>query len=392
MTQKTTKPVERDAEQHRRIERARVAIGLDDPFFGSMLATMRVGERIDIPTFCTDGTWIWYSPKFCATLTDKQVKGVLIHELYHVILGHPWRRDSRDPFGWNVATDYVINNKIVEWSTKMSRTGSSAPYELPDDCLQDPKYAKMCEEEVYAKLPKSKRQGPTNGKGKSPPSCGEFVDAPGTPAERQASFERTKLNVSQAREMARQAGKMPGDLDRDIDGALEPRVDWREKLRHFVTSTLKDDYSWRRPRLTHLSSDLVLPSLYGEGCGRIAVAIDTSGSISDDILQQFMSEIRSIVADVKPEAIEVMAVDADVQWSAVFENSDEVEVKPKGGGGTAFEPAFQHIEDRPPVCFVYLTDLQGSFPAEAPEYPVLWVATEPGEVPFGETVPIYKEV
>lgn len=122
----------------------------------------------------------------------------------------------------------------------------------------------------------------------------------------------------------------------------------------------------------------------------MVIAVDTSGSISQQILDDFAGEMQSIIDECQPERVHVIYCDADVQRVDVFERGESLEMNPAGGGGTDFRPVFAQVaaDGVGPACLVYLTDTYGSFPQNAPDYPVLWASTDGTNVPFGELIPI----
>ena len=129
----------------------------------------------------------------------------------------------------------------------------------------------------------------------------------------------------------------------------------------------------------------------GERMGRLAIGVDTSGSIDEKILRVFASEIQAALDECQPERIDIIYCGARVQSTEEYVPGDAVTLKNcKGGSGTKFEPVFKHIEDfeELPVSLIYLTDLEGSFPAHAPDYPVLWASIKDRPYPFGEVVSV----
>ena len=147
-----------------------------------------------------------------------------------------------------------------------------------------------------------------------------------------------------------------------------------------------------RPNRRFVSSGLYLPSVERRSIGEIVIAVDTSGSIGTQELEQFSGEINAIANEAQPELIRVIYCDAAVQAVDEFGLSEPITLSPKGGGGTDFIPAFKWVEeeenDIEPMCLIYLTDLcRNSFPP-APDYPVLWVTDSQKTAPFGETLRI----
>jgi predicted metal-dependent peptidase len=231
------------------------------------------------------------------------------------------------------------------------------------------------------------------GKGQVCDRLGEVRDAPtesNDPSEQTPTEADWQQAVQQAAVLAKGQGKLPGALKRFAKSAATSRIDWRSVLRRFVQEVAKADYSFSRPNLRYVARSIYLPSLRNHEVGVLAVAVDTSGSVDQVLLDQFQGEIRTIADEVKPRQVRVLYCDAKVQGEDVFERDDLIELHPNGGGGTDFRPVFERIEewDEPPVAVVYLTDLLGTFPKEEPNVPTLWVTGDekPRPVPFGEVV------
>jgi hypothetical protein len=169
----------------------------------------------------------------------------------------------------------------------------------------------------------------------------------------------------------------------------QSKTDWRSILRDFVAATTPSDYRFCPPNRRHVHAGLYLPSIHREGTGRIVIGVDTSGSIRPEELRQFADEIAAIAEQAEPEVIHVVYCDATVQGVQEFSSAETITLKPKGRGGTKFQPVFEWVEtnDVHPVCLIYLTDLVCSdYPLSPPEYPVLWVTDSRRVAPFGETL------
>jgi predicted metal-dependent peptidase len=129
-----------------------------------------------------------------------------------------------------------------------------------------------------------------------------------------------------------------------------------------------------RPNRRHIWAGLYLPGVTREGVGEVAIAVDCSGSVNSRQLSLFEAEIRSIIADQRPQRVYVLYFDAVVQKVETFEAGQPVSLDPVGRGGTEFAPCFEWLEEHGvvPQTLVFLTDLHGSFPSSEPDYPVLW--------------------
>lgn len=377
-----------------RITLARTNLVIDHPFFGVLALRLRIVEDNTMPTAYTDGSMIGYNDAFIRSLTMAQLMFVIAHEVMHCAMGHQWRIGARQPERWNYAADYSINPIIND----AKAGGSGLKLEMPPDCLFDEKYKGKSAEWIYSHLQDKKNAGGSGqkkGKGKAGGGAGSVPGGCNCDGVRPAqggdpSESEWRVMANHAAAVARQAGKLPGALAGFVEGLNEAQIDWRAAMRRFVQeSALRCDYTWKRPnpRYTHIGG--YLPSLRGEQTPPIAVAFDTSGSVSDKELAAFITELQSIIDEVQPAAIHFIQCDAKVQSHEELGPEDVLgKVKISGRGGTRFEPVFEHVEREglTLACLVYLTDLCGSFPKEQPGYPTLWVSVNKQRAPFGETI------
>ena len=391
-----------------RIQKARTTLLLDHPFFGSLLFRLKGREQRSIPTMATDGVSLYYNPEFVDTLNSATLAGVLAHEVMHPALQHHTRRAKRDPRGWNEACDYAINPLLLE-----------AGLSLPDGVLVDPRYRGMSAEQIF-NLREAEAQPQSNDqseseqgsgsdsnysadgeKGGGTPSVpesqggiGQVIDAPETDDDMASIEEQERdweIAVNQAATVAQQAGKVPAGLKRTLEGAAEAQVDWRELLRRLWSDTIPADSSWMRPNRRHIWSGLYLPGVVREGTGEIAIAVDCSGSVNARQLRLFEAEIRSILDGERTERVHVLYFDAEVHKVDTYAAGETFHLDPVGGGGTDFAPCFTWLDEHGirPQTMVFLTDLYGTFPESAPDYPVLWASTCGRHAPFGSVIPMH---
>src|SRR5271156_4727300 len=121
-----------------RIQKARTALVLDHPFFGSLLFRLKGRESRSIKTMATDGVSLFYNPEFVETLNSAALAGTLAHEVMHPALHHHMRRSGRDLKRWNVACDFAINPLLVD-----------AGLSLPNGVLIDNRFRGMSAERIY---------------------------------------------------------------------------------------------------------------------------------------------------------------------------------------------------------------------------------------------------
>jgi len=366
--------------QETRIKRGHVAL-MKHPetalYSGVMLmGTTKVVDE-GCPTAYTDGVNKVYGRAFLETIIpESKVRGLILHENLHVALkqvafGSGMFKEHRKMA--NLAADFVVND-IIE-NIKGCVVGTQERIvELPDGAVYDPMFHNWSMREVFNYLkkhakPKPKPQNgkpcdnPSGGKGEdSDPSEGgeqdkeewESVEVNGKEYDlsnsdehdfgRDLTHEEVKEindNIDRAlREGGMLAGRMGAKIPRSISDLLEPKIDWREALRDFVTSSIqgKDEFTWRKLNKRHLANDILLPSVENETIGEVIVAIDTSGSIGSEEITEFATELVSICDIAQPERVRVLWWDTQVHGEQVFNQAEYQNIasllKPLGGGGT----------------------------------------------------------
>lgn len=371
MTSKVTNPHAMKA-----LVKARTKLLLNQFFFGRLATYLQLTEALEIPTLAVDGKRMFYNPNFVLTLDEDCLRTVVAHEVMHCALGHIHRRRWREPGRWNHATDYAVNLILEE-----------AKFKPVKNWLLNKAYAGMPAEEIYNLLPPGTGDGDVGGEGGAMCDVRQAKSDEKTSADQQArEWEAAVVQAAtEAKRMGTNAGKLPGQLERLVDELTHPVVPWRDILSRFLTNQARDDFSWRRANRRYIPQGLYMPSLYSEEMGRVAVIVDTSGSISGPILNAFAAEIRSIAASVRPEKVTVIYADAEVNHVDEFGRGEEIVIKPHGGGGTDFRPAVDLLNQDPPMAAVYLTDLCGPT-GDEPDFPMLWCCTTDLIGPWGETV------
>ena len=384
--------------------KARTSLLLERPIWGALLLRLKTEEVTWLDTMGVDGKSLFFNPDFVMDTPMPELKGVLVHEALHVALLHPFRRGGRDPRFWNIAGDYVVNPLVKDEGLK-----------LPEGGLLDPQYKGLPTEKVYELVYRKGPKGGGEGKegkggeqgqgGKAPdgrnvppdPSkCGSVLDAPVGVNEDPATSYREqeqewKIALAQAAQLQRAHGMLGGNMEELVKEALAPKAPWIALLREFLTAHSRDDYSWLRPNRRHIANGLYLPSAYSESLGEAVIAIDTSGSISGELLAQFEGEFNNILEEVKLEKLWIISGDTRVNHVQEITPEDyPVKLVARGRGGTNFQPMFDWVEEKgiEPVVFIYLTDMYAGM-ARDPGYPVLWADFGGGgapDQPFGERI------
>ncbi len=420
-----------------KIAMARFALVADNPFWGSLAMNLKLVADPTCKTAWVDGRSLGYNPEFIMGLTHDRTVGMIAHEVEHVALGHPWRRDSRDNREWNIATDKAINHDLREAGFKLpdgvfyasgDEIGKSAEWiyshtERPPQQQPQPEPEQQDEPEQEEDEQQGGGQGEgdeedeqdgdgqspaddstgdgegdgepgdgdANGDGEGDP-MGELRDAPadvdedGDPAPTEQDW---KERVAAAAVFAKGQGKLPTGMERQVERAMRPTLDVKSLLLRFFTERAAADYTWSRPNRRYLPMGIYLPSLEANGLGEIAMYVDTSRSMSVEALEKAKAIIDSVIEECRPAAVTVYYGDSDVAHVDRFEQGEELVWRAKGGGGTDFRPIFEAVEqaERPVVAVVGISDLDGAFPDYVPDVPTLWLSTEEyATAPFGEVV------
>ena len=238
-----------------------------------------------------------------------------------------------------------------------------------------------------------------------PSGTGEIMDAGArssgdageSPVDVTAEEQAWDEAMHQAMNLARAEGKLPGGVEETVRNAHASTLDWRSLLRRYMTDAARRDYSWSFPNRRFIDGGLYLPSIRSEGMDAIAVIIDTSGSLPAQTLADFWAEFREVAAEIRPESVHVLQVDAAVQDAAEYSPDDlPDEIVVKGRGGTDFRPGFEWLDEQgiqPGVC-LYFTDMEcSSYPEAEPGFDTIWVnySSPPSEwnrEPWGERIDI----
>lgn len=407
-----------------RLMKSRLRLLCTNGFYGLLLMHMVLTIDEECETAATDGVRIYFGPDFLENLTDSQIDIVMMHEILHVALQHCSRSGDFEPEKFNIACDIVVNSLILESMGGNRKNIHLGQYgELMHETPDGKEGAKFTAEEVYAMLPamkgkKSKKMpgslagnggapgGKNGGDGGSDDSDsngnGVFDDHEKwkNTADDNALHEEWQKRIIDAaeavsiRDPSDQRGLIPAFAKRLIEELRKPQTDWRSILNEFVQEEICD-YSFSPPDRRFGDSDFFLPDFNekDETVKNILFMIDTSGSMSDDMITAAYSEVKGAIDQFNGKLEGLLGFfDAAVIPPTPFSDEDEfMVIKPKGGGGTDFEVIFKyvddHMTDEPPASIIILTDGYAPFPDEEKSngIPVLWLLNnENVEPPWGK--------
>ena len=359
-----------DLTAEEKLVRARVQLQKEKPFFSYLTMHLNfIEDKEECPTMGVDAYGnMYYNPKFVDSLSDDEIKGAMAHEVMHCALEHLDRCNGREPELFNVSSDIVINgilitdgmtipknaliprnNEFELFGVKLKKVNDKTSEEVYDKLwrglskqfkqmrnqikkyLQDQngKGIKGFDEHHYDKKGKKKdgdkqesNCGQCGGTGKHKkcngsgcPDCGDTGKCPncnGTGKVQTGKISKDnkdwKKILVDACSYARQRGSLPAGMERIVGKLLETYIDWRGLLYRYITNQIPIDYTWSRPSKRSHSLGYYIPSVEKEMID-VMVAVDTSGSISQHELAEFISEISSICRSFKNVALTVIDCD-----------------------------------------------------------------------------------
>ena len=380
MAASPARPMELDLTQiETKLAAARTRLILEKPFLGTLVMHLELKAVQDdrLRTTGTDARYFYYNPKFIQHLNLAQTQFMLSHDAMHCALAHFARRQHRELKRWDIACDHAVN--LLLWDEGLKP---------PAGCLMNPEYHGLTAEEIYPLIPPdtseqtidshmydndsssgmqsqpNQQQSPQNqeskqsagegqgqGEGQEPPPEQRQGESPGQAAKQEqgagnqpqieglSETEKEELGrqwqqrLAAAAQQAAQAGKLSQTLARMVDHLLQPQLPWRMLLARYMKVASRDDYSFQRP--SRREGEAILPSLSSNMID-VIVVIDTSGSIGDEALREFLSEIDVLKSQLRAR-ITLHACD-----DHLCENGPWVEVaaltlpKTTGGGGISF--------------------------------------------------------
>ena len=349
---------------------ARVGLLLKHPFFGNLATRMKLVDASDwCGTLATDGRTFYYNNGFVHKLTPKEAEFGFAHEVLHNVFDHMGRRDRRDPVLSNIAADYAANQIL-----KDERIGQVPSF---IKIFQDDKYRGMSYEQIYdilyekaekidigslGELLDEHLDGEGDGDGEGDKDGDK--DGKGRPRLTEEEKKQIREEMKEAVLAAAQsagAGRVPAGIRRMISDFTEPKMDWRQILRMNIQSIFKSNFSFARPNRKSQHCGAILPGMMNEETIDVSVAIDMSGSISDKMAKDFISEVKGIMDEYKDFRLDLWCFDTQVYNYARFtpDAADDIlSYEVKGGGGTDFDVNYEFMknEDIIPKKFIMFTD------------------------------------
>ena len=349
-----------------------------------------------ITTACTNGWDVRYSPEFVDSLTEQELRFVVLHEnaghkaYKHLLMWHKlWEQNAKLA---NVAADHFVN------LTLMDTDNGEGFIKMPKIGVQpEARFRGMSVAQIFRILEQEGDKGdkPEDGDGGGMDEH-DWEGAGEHSEEQQAAQGKEIERAMRQGEILRKARSDGKGGSAGVFGdTLTPKVDWRKVLREFITETCSgtDESSWAKPNRRFLADDVYMPSMVGNKMTEMVIGFDTSGSCFNSAeMYRFVAEVTTIILDIKPSKCHVIYWDTEVAGHQTFEDGQFAvqNLKPMGGGGTDGSVLFDYLRDKRinPQAIVQFTDgYVGSWGQS--DWPTLWAITTAGiSAPFGTTIHI----
>jgi len=365
---------------------------IEYPFFSYLLTYCDFKITDEVPTMGVNKNGvIAMNQEWCMKLSNDELAGVLVHEVLHLVYGHISEdiNQGRDQRTLNIAMDLKVNQTILE----MRNTTKFIQIKLPEGgCIPDwggnfrqhgydvEEIPKKDSIDIYRELMKKPNSDPP--KGFDEHMMGDDTVNPNISLNGESMSDTEvqdfwRAKTLQAGQHQKARGIDSGVLD-DIIGEIEcPTQDWRQLLMNLISNSEITDYSWSKPNRRSESLGVYLPTPVREEL-RVKLFIDTSGSVGDEELRQFLGEINGIVNQFPQVFIKVVLFDSEVRNT--MEVTDEIsEFRILGRGGTEFGAVFDEDNEEESMIIVF-TDGEAPYPTNREKFDgeVIWCISRDG--------------
>lgn len=358
--------------------KAQMMLNPNSLFYTSVFFSLNHVWDNSLPTAATDGVSVFFNEEYFMNCSPEQRMGLVLHETEHVMGMHMLRRGERDPRKWNIACDIVIDTGL-----------DIAKFQVPDS-LADRQYQDMTAEQVYDLLPEPPESYKPDILG-APGDGGEdgSIPAPMGPKELEEHINGILVRAAtQVTAAGADPGQIPGSVQVYLKSLLSPQLPWEQLLARYTRQIAKTYYDFQKPNRRYFP-DVILPTPRGEKIGHIAVAMDMSGSVTDEESRHFASETYAVVRKLRPKLLSLVQFDTAIKSvTDITSPADLADVKYHGRGGTDLRALMEWASENKPAVMVVFTDGYFDHNYSNPGVPVIWVihASVPFNPPFGQVV------
>lgn len=341
----------------------------DSAFFTTLCFSLKHMFDEKVPTACTNGKVVRYNPNFFMNLSKEERLFLMLHETMHPAYMHMLRVPAgANHQRWNIACDHVINLQLIERGFKMPKDGHA-----------DRAYKGLCAEQVYLLLPQNCGQ----------PQMRDLEPQEGGDEELEREIADMLVRASVQSRMAEdKPGTIPGEIEIFLNKLLNPKLPWNKILQKYLQTFNKSDYTFKKPN-RRFFPEHHLPSLHSEALMDITIAVDTSGSVTDEQFRQFISETHSIMRMMKPNKMTLIQFDTEIKAIDQIKSiHDLMRVKFTGRGGTCINPLLDWVNENKPQLLLVFTDGGFYFYTTETKVKTLWIIHDNLQFnpPFGKVI------
>lgn len=336
----------------------KLLVNNNDCYLANVLLGLKRRVTEDTGTAAVNSKELLINEMFFKGLTVGQQQFLLLHEASHIAFYDLNRLGDKCPDLWNKACDYWINGKLV-----------AEGHEFIEGGLLDSKYDGWEKMDIYNDILNDGQ--PQN---QEDTMHGDMQSDEPMTAEELSEIDQ--LIQQAAIQTKACGGKIPTEIEAYLEELYHPKLDWKQILAKYMDSITKEDYSYRRLNPMYLAHGYAVPSIYSEGFGTLAVAIDTSGSVSDEEYALFVGGIQEIITKCSPSEIKVVSFTTEIEKEWTVNNLADVDqLKFRSSGGTSLECVFDHFNKCPPQVLIIFSDMECRHYTEKTSYDVINIIT-----------------
>lgn len=347
-------------------------------FLNTIFFSLKKVWTLDIPTAATDGKTIWLNPEFFKNIGSRELQiFILAHETWHVALKHMIRASSIPDHLKrlaNIAMDHVINLMLKQQG-----------FLVWEHALCNSKFENMSFEAVFNELLKNIQEND------QPNAMGEdVVPSSSLPKdiEEKLGAELDKIIIRAAiqhKELCGDYGDLPGNIRTTLESLLNPTIPWNVAFGQFMLNMIKNSRSYKRPRRGQ--QDFILPSQVKDKIEKVMIFFDVSGSITDEMLTKFYTELVYLQQSVEIECIEIIGFNIGITERFQFDKAKQTSLNLQTGGGTNIKPVMKILQYEEPNIAVIFTDGEFEQPASTYSKNLLWIISgSEYRPPFGQVI------
>ena len=408
-----------------KIIRGKVQLYRKNPFFAYLILHLKPIKSDIVPTMGVSArNKLYYNEEFVKKLIDEDLMIVLTHEILHINLFHLTRRGKRDPFIWNLATDLVCN-KIIElnwdWDFKNSiieKDGITEKTLKERFGIEIRDVEKKFAEEVYDILYEHFKKNKAFAKFVKSYKFDEHFDLDSLSEEEKKELERKfgkpfeeikkdieneiRKRLTEAKNFAKLRGNVPKGMEIIFDKLLKFKLNWKAILRKTISSNIPFDFSYKYPSRKSIAVGTYLPTTIKDKKLECVCVVDLSGSISQEEMREFMTEVYNIVKSFKNVRMWLITHDYEPQDFFEIKNgclNKLLGIKLHGGGGTSHASWLpQYLKEKAElrnvkliICFTDgYSDIEELKEEDFVGKQLIWVlcknSIDEKEIPFGKVI------